>query len=71
MDTTHRMLRMQPSFYTLVSGILFTLLGLAFGLSANYGWTCSLGNWLMPEWALWLSTLVAFLMAFSAFRTLR
>ena len=65
------MLKMGRSFFAVVSGIIFLAAALLHGYRAYSGFDMMYGDWLVPIWLSWLATLVAFIMAFMAFKHLK
>ena len=65
------MLKMGKSFFNVVAGTIFFAAALTHGYRAYKGFDLMYGDWLVPLWLSWLATLVAFLMALTAFKHLK
>ncbi len=62
---------MGNSFFNVIAGIVFLAAALLHGYRAYSGFDLMYGDWLVPIWLSWLTTLVAFIMALSALKNLK
>jgi uncharacterized membrane protein YkgB len=50
---------MNQKSFSLIAGIIFTIIALLHLLRIVYGWTAVIGGWIVPEWISWVALVIA------------
>jgi hypothetical protein len=50
---------MNQKSFSLIAGIIFTIIALLHLLRIVYGWTAAIGGWIVPEWISWVALVIA------------
>ncbi len=62
------MIHISKQFYIIVSGVIFTFVGLLHGVRAYNGWELAVNGTLIPFWVSWVAVPTAFILALSAIK---
>jgi hypothetical protein len=54
--------------FSLVAGIIFTIIALLHLLRIVYGWDAVVGGWAAPKWVSWLALVVAAYLGYEGLR---
>jgi hypothetical protein len=50
---------MNQKSFSLIAGLIFTIIALLHLLRIVYGWTAVIGGWIVPGWISWLALVIA------------
>jgi hypothetical protein len=65
------MLKMGRSFFGIIAGLIFLVIGIAHSLNGLGVYEIMYGTWIIPSWFTWLVVLVSFVMALVSIRNLK
>jgi|TARA_Y100000310_G_scaffold345555_1_gene466468 hypothetical protein len=65
------MLHMRNGFFTGATALVFLAVGIGHGVRVLYGWEVTVDTWAVPIWVSLLASLLGFILAWHAIRSLR